>query len=541
MKVPEMMGVSRLVTGGRGNGRQDPDDGVSRLVRRDEMDGHFRRVCAVFSDGRCVIAKGYAFDAQLRTALKRLQRERAIPGELKEEKGSLETVADLWNDATVGEQEVNQSLMPRRVRALIEAAADVRASDIVFEMGGGVCNVSVIVNDRRCPLGDRMTEQEGEQITGYLFHSKDEGTGQTSYQRHSFQGFAVRAGGRVPLPGKVSGLRCQRGPHEPAGDHLVARIFYRDQLQPGTTIQSLGLSEADAEMFAELRSSLSGGVILGGSTGDGKSTTLAVNLSLQQAEHGGELNMVTVEDPVEYEIHGAIQIAVPTTGMGEAERGKHFAQALAHFVRIHPAVGMVAEIRDADAAREVLQFIATGHQVWTTIHVADANGILFRILDMGVEAGEICRPDLIKLLMKQTLLSVLCSGCSLSEPEEALPGWFAGRLGRIGGPRFRNTKGCEKCQKEGPIAAAAWNGYERQTAVSETILPDAGYLAHVRERDAAAARRHWVEDMGGVPLGWRMWGEVAEGRCDPWDAIAKGARIDDIEAWSRWAGAGGGG
>ena len=89
---------------------------------------------------------------------------------------------------------------------------------------------------------------------------------------------------------------------------------------------------------------------------------------------------------MEYEIPGAIQIAVPTTGVGE-DRAKHFARALMHFVRIHPAVGMVSEVRDAEAAREVLQFIATGHQVWTTIHVADANGILFRMLDMGMEGG----------------------------------------------------------------------------------------------------------------------------------------------------------
>ena len=178
--------------------------------------------------------------------------------------------------------------------------------------------------------------------------------------------------------------------------------------------------------------------------------------------------MVTVEDPVEYDIRGAIQIAVPTTGVGE-DRGEHFKSALMHFVRIHPAVGMVSEIRDADAAREVLQFIATGHQVWTTIHVADANGILFRILDMGVEAAEVCRPDLIKLLMKQTLLSVLCPDCCLEAPREPLPGWFAERLGGMPMLRFRNPEGCDSCRREGEIAAHAWNGYRGQTAVCDNV------------------------------------------------------------------------
>ena len=71
-----------------------------------------------------------------------------------------------------------------------------------------------------------------------------------------------------------------------------------------------------------------------------------------------------------------------------------------HFCRVHPASGMVSEIRDADAARQVLQFIDTGHQVWTTIHVHSANAILFRLLDMGVGTAEVCKPGNIELLMK---------------------------------------------------------------------------------------------------------------------------------------------
>ena len=532
MRVPVLRSLFGRASRNAENGARTWDGETPRLLRHDAMDEHFRRVCAVFSDGRCVIVKGYSLDPQLRETLKRLQRDGAVPRELAEVQGSLEEVAEFWSQAVAGDLPVDDSVVSKRARELLEAAARVRASDIVFEMGGGACVVSVIVNDRRCPLGERLTEAEGSQITGFLFHSKEEGTGQTSYQRASFQGFSARAGGKVPMPGRVSGLRCERGPHEPEGDHLVARIFYRDQLKPGTTVESLGFTAEDAEMFAELRRSLSGGVILGGSTGDGKSTTLAVNLSLQQEEHGGQLNMVTVEDPVEYEIPGAIQIAVPTTGVGE-DRAKHFARALMHFVRIHPAVGMVSEVRDAEAAREVLQFIATGHQVWTTIHVADANGILFRMLDMGVEAAEVCRPDLIKLLMKQTLISLLCDRCCLPEPVEELPAFLARRLQGMPDLRFRNPEGCEACAREGAIAAAAWNGYRGQTAVAETIKPDAGYLAEVRRRDAAAARAYWVEQMGGIPIGWKIWAEVVAGRCDPLDAIEKGASVDDIEHWMK--------
>ncbi len=166
-----------------------------------------------------------------------------------------------------------------------------------------------IVNDRKLQLAEPLPADEGREVMGFLFHCKDEGSAQTSYQRSAFQGFSIRAGGQVPLPATVSALRCQRGPHEPDGDHLFARLFYRDRIERGTTLESLGFSDEEAEVFSEIRMSLRGGIFLGGSAGDGKSTTLATNLALQMEEAEGQLNVVTIEDPVEYPIPGAVQIA----------------------------------------------------------------------------------------------------------------------------------------------------------------------------------------------------------------------------------------
>ena len=160
------------------------------------------------------------------------------------------------------------------------------------------------------------------QLTGFLFHCKDEGSAQTSYQRSAFQGFSIRAGGQVPLPATVSALRCQRGPHEPDGDHLFARLFYRDRIERGTTLERLGFSPEEAAVFSEIRMSLSGGIFLGGTAGDGKSTTLATNLALQMEEAEGQLNVVTIEDPEEYHILGAVQIAVPTEVAPENRTGR---------------------------------------------------------------------------------------------------------------------------------------------------------------------------------------------------------------------------
>ena len=488
------------------------------------MDARFRRLCAVFADGRCLIAEGYEPDDRLRLDLVKLREKGAIPPVLHERSVTLEEIAALWRggEATGA---AHGGGAARRLRSLLADAAAARASDVVFEQGRDSCRVFAIVNDRKLPLSAPLTAEDGRQAMGFLFHCKDEGSSQTSYRRSSFQGFSIRAGGAVPLPGGISALRCERGPHDPDADHLFARLFYTDRLDTGMTLEGLGFSKEEAALFAEIRMAMQGGVFIGGRAGDGKSTTLAVNLALQMAEMENRLNLVTLEDPVEYRIPGAIQIAVPTAGAGETRAG-HFKEALMHFCRVHPASGMVSEIRDADAARQVLQCVDTGHQIWTTIHVHNANAIPFRLIDMGVGAAEVAKPGNVALLMKQTLLPKLCPACALDRPAggRAVPDGLAARLGGLDGLRFRNPEGCAECRREdgGEVSARAWNGYLGQTAICETIRPDAGYLRFVRAGDPLGAWAHWRKELGGVPIGVRIRAMVKAGEVDPFDALLKG-------------------
>ena len=526
------------------HGRSRPQGAAGELpIRSASMDARFRRLCAVFADGRCLIAEGYEPDDRLRLALLALREEGTIPPVLAEESVPLEEIAALWRAQEAEGASVSGGGAARRIERLLADAAAARASDVVFESGRDACKVFAIVNDRKLPLGAPLTPEEGRRVMGFLFHCKDEGSSQTSYRRSSFQGFSIRAGGPVPLPGGISALRCERGPHDPDADHLFARLFYRDRLDPEMTLERLGFTGEEAALFAEIRMSMQGGVFLGGRAGDGKSTTLAVNLALQMAEMEGQLNLVTLEDPVEYRIPGAIQIAVPTAGAGETRAG-HFKEALMHFCRVHPASGMVSEIRDADAARQVLQCVDTGHQIWTTIHVHNANAIPFRLIDMGVGAAELAKPGNVALLMKQTLLPRLCPACALDRPASgrAVPGGLAARLGGLEGVRFRNADGCPECRREsgGEVSARAWNGYLGQTALAETIRPDAGYLGFVRQGDPLGAWAHWRSVLGGVPIGVRIRAMVKQGSVDPFDALLKGGAGEHEAQAEPVAGDGGG-
>ena len=191
---------------------------------------------------------------------------------------------------------------------------------------------------------------------------------------------------------------------------------------------------------------------------------------------------------------------------------------------------MVSEIRDVAAARQVLQFIDTGHQVWTTIHVRSANAILFRLVDMGVGVAEVCKPGNIQLLMKQTLVPRLCD-CSLRQPQgREVPDWLSVRLRGWPEVRFRNVDGCEKCAKDNKVLAReAWGGYQRPTVVAEMIRPDGRYLEFVRERNPIGAWEYWRSEMGGRPIGEKIWDLVRDGVVDPFDAMRKGAKVDEAK------------
>ncbi len=502
-------------------------DGVVEWVRMDEA---FRSKCVVWSDGRCLVGEGYGHDPHVRDVLLALRDTGVVPDALREREGTLEAVAAAWR----GGEELRGSRnadpeMAGKLFGILEQAIEAEADDVVLEKGAADCAVSVIVNNRKLPLGTPLTAAEGQWIVEHLFYCKNSGSRHTGIVEHEFQGWGVSSS-ELRMPASIAGLRCERGP-DANGQHMVIRMFPKDRVSEDMTVEELGFSAEVSEIFREIRMSKYGGVIVAGSTGEGKSTTNTVNLITQMREHGGEINMATVEDPVENRIRGAIQIEVPTAGVGE-DRSLHFLKGLMHFTRIHPQVGGGCEIRDAEGAKQILQFIDTGHQIWTTIHAHNANGVLFRLRDLGVEPAQLCKPGNIRLLLKQTLVSALCPNCSREDAGEGrrLPASLEGLL-----PvevRYRNPEGCDVCLKErrGDVGRRAWAGYSNRRAMAEWIVPDEAYLAFVRQNDAIGAWRHWLDEMGGVTVGTRIWRAVGAGLVDPFDALGKGAQLVEAAA-----------
>ena len=185
-------------------------------------------------------------------------------------------------------------------------------------------------------------------------------------------------------------------------------------------------------------------ILVTGPTGSGKSTTL--NAFLQEI-NSPELRIVTIEDPIEYEVPGANQVQT------RAEIGLTFAGALRSTLRQDPDVIMVGEIRDLETAEISIRASLTGHLVFSTLHTNDAPGAITRLVDMGVEPFLVA--SAVELVIAQRLVRRVCSDCAKTVPvvrERLLPALEALGMGEAELAEvttLREPVGCRKCRNTG--------------------------------------------------------------------------------------------
>lgn len=187
------------------------------------------------------------------------------------------------------------------------------------------------------------------------------------------------------------------------GEKVVMRIL--DRSKSVATLESLGFSDADTRSIKSILARPYGIVLISGPTGSGKSTTLFAMLSALDREAA---NVVSLEDPVEYEIPGVSQSQV------RPEIGYTFASGLRSILRQDPDIIMVGEIRDKETAQLAIQAALTGHLVFSTIHTNTAAGVIPRLVDMGVDPYLIA-PTLIAAI-GQRLVRKLCPGAGKEVP-----------------------------------------------------------------------------------------------------------------------------
>jgi general secretion pathway protein E len=272
------------------------------------------------------------------------------------------------------------------------------------------------------------------------------------------------------------------------GESIVMRLLDRSSVF--LPFDRLGFSPAAARAFAGLIRQSHGILLVTGPTGSGKTTTLYAALDKINRP---DLKIITVEDPVEYQLKGINQIPVrPKIGLS-------FASGLRHIVRQDPDVIMVGEIRDLETAEIAIQAALTGHLVFSTLHTNGAPGAITRLQDMG------CEPYLVSSVLNgvlaQRLVRRICQACRAPDHPDPAELLALGVTDATGVELFRG-KGCDDCRG---------TGYRGRTGIYELfrITEEARSLV-VRKAPTGEIRRHAVAH-GMVTLRADAWAKACAG------------------------------
>ncbi len=274
------------------------------------------------------------------------------------------------------------------------------------------------------------------------------------------------------------------------GESVVLRLL--DQGGGARGLADLGMDETMLARFVRLVERPNGIVLVTGPTGSGKTTTLYAAL---QRINSPEVKIVTVEDPVEYQIEGLTQIPV------NPKAGRTFAGALRSILRHDPDVIMVGEMRDRETAEIAIQAALTGHLVFSTLHTNDAPGGITRLLDMGIEPYLVAAT--VQGILAQRLVRTICDACRrshrLSAEERQRVAENAPDLAKS---RFRVGEGCLLC---------ANTGYRGRTGIYEVMPMNERLRSYVVSRASLDEIRREAAAGGMVPLNRAAWLKAREG------------------------------
>lgn len=218
-------------------------------------------------------------------------------------------------------------------------------------------------------------------------------------------------------------------------EKLVMRLLNKSDKLKG--LSQLGMSELGLELLRKYLTKPQGMILVTGPTGSGKSTTLYAALS-HLARPG--VNIMTIEDPIEYEIAGITQSQV------KPDISYDFSTALRAFLRQDPDIIMVGEIRDQETAQIALRAAMTGHLVLSTLHTNDAVSTIARLIDIGVEPYLVASS--VSLVIAQRLMRTYCSSCNAGTPDPTASLKSSTEITRETAPRTKHI-GCSECNSTG--------------------------------------------------------------------------------------------
>jgi len=335
-------------------------------------------------------------------------------------------------DDLEAEDGISDAPLVRLVNSIIFQAAEEGASDVHFEPQAD----SLVVRFRTDGVMHEVQRVPKRMTAGVITRLKVLAKLDIAERRKPQDG---RISLSAAAAGRLLDIRVATLPTVD-GEKIAMRLLDKSKTAP--TLEELGLEESMRNTLSEIINKPGGALLVTGPTGSGKSTTLYSALT---EIHRPEINIVTVEDPVEYRLPGVSQIQI------NLKAGLTFASALRSILRADPDVVMVGEIRDAETAKISIEAALTGHFVLSSLHTNDAPGALTRLNEMGVEP--FLTGSAVSAVLAQRLARKLCPHCcEMYSPsiDELLRNRVSPEVAAASdGAAFYRKRGCPRCGHTG--------------------------------------------------------------------------------------------
>jgi len=463
-----------------------------------ELPRDTQSLIAYFTGGEIIISRTHRYDGRVLAFLDLLHRRGRVMREPFY--SDLALISNIYksNEMRIGGAGRSRldfdNQMQKDFVDIIAKAASQKVSDVHIEVADQT-TIFFRIDGSMQPVME-YNSQWGESFVRAAFASSD--MSNANYAQNEYQ--SAQKDGRTPLrgtkdlylPSGVLGVRMQFNPIAFGSRYVVMRLLYDNPSEGIKTEQEFGPYEQ--RLLARMRSFPTGLVIVAGPTSSGKSTTLVRNMSMMLRERNYEINMITVENPVEQKIFGARQMPVVNT-TNEEQRDEKYVEALAAALRSDPDTLMVGEIRTLAAAELTVRGALSGHNVWTTLHANSAMAALTRLLDLGVEPFKLKEETLMRGLVSMRLFKKVCPHCReplANHPERGAYHRVMDAYGEIGLRQvYQRGPGCEHCKGTGNVG---------RIKAGEIIITNSKFLELALSGNTDGAVRYWIEEMDGRTL-----------------------------------------
>lgn len=453
---------------------------------------------AYFTGGEIIISRTHRYDGRVLAFLELLKRRgRIIREPYYSDLGLISNIyktQEMRAGGAVRSRMDFDNQMQKDFVDIIAKAASQKVSDVHIEVADQT-TIYFRIDGSMQPVLE-YNSQWGESFVRAAFASSD--MSNANYAQNEYQ--SAQKDGRTPLrgtkdlylPSGVLGVRMQFNPIAFGSRYVVMRLLYDNPSQGIKTEQEFGPYEQ--RLLARMRSFPTGLVIVAGPTSSGKSTTLVRNMSLMLKERNYEINLITVETPVEQKIFGAHQMPVVNT-TNEDQREEKYVEALAAALRSDPDTLMVGEIRTLAAAQLTVRGALSGHNVWTTLHANSAMAALTRLLDLGIEPFKLKEETLMRGLVSMRLFKKVCPYCREpleNHPESGAYKRIMEMYGELGMRQaYLRGTGCSHC---------GGTGTSGRVKAGEIIITNSEFLRMALSGNTDGAVRYWLENMNGRTL-----------------------------------------